>query len=250
MEIQDIVKFLINPILYVLVGLVLIIFIKKNRLKLTVLVTIYFYVISISYTGQFLSSMWKIKDTFNPDVTYDAVVVLAGVSDASWYVNRKNIPYIPDDVFAAFENSDKIFAGINFVKSGHARLLLIGEWIFDTYNEANVVKKLAKEMGLKENQICIYGRVKRTLNEVEGVKVYIEKNPIKKTLLVTSELDMRRALAMFRKQGLNPDIFSTNKEPSKIFFTSFIPSAYGLKKTYTFLYEFVAYIGYYLKGDL
>lgn len=249
MEIQDIAKFLIDPLLYVFVGLVLLIFLKKYRLKLTLLLGIYFYLISITFTGQVFSKLWKINDTFNPDITYDAVVVTAGVSDPRWYIKRKDLPYIPNDFFSTIEDSDRIFAGIYFVKASHAKLLLFGEWIHDTFNEAKVVKKFASDMGLKENQIHIFGRVERTLNEAEGAKFYVEKHPIKKILLVTSQRHMRRALAMFKKQGLNPDVFSARKEPS-VTWESFVPDVDGIVKTEEYLYEVIGYIGYYLKGNL
>jgi len=248
-EIQDIAKFLINPLLYVLGGLILLMFLKKHRLKLTLLLGIYFYFISVTFTGQVFSMLWKANDTFNPDITYDAVVVTVGVSDPRWYINRKNLSYIPDNFFSTVEDSDRIFAGIHFIKSGHAKLLLFGEWIHDSYNEVEVVKKLASGMGLKENQIHIYGRVERTLNETEAVKLYVKKHPIKKILLVTSQRHMRRALAMFKKQGSNPDVFSANKE-GPITWESFVPGVDGIVKTQDYLYEVIGYIGYSLKGNV
>jgi len=258
MEIQDIAKFLINPLLYVLLGIILIIFIKKQRLKLTLLLAVYFYLISTTFTGYIFSKVWKMNDTFNPDIIYDAVVVLAGVSNADWHIDRDGLPYIPDDFFAANERTDRILAGIYFVKSGNAKLLLIGDAVYKkykqginkTYNESIFVKKLATEMGLKENQIQIYDKVKRTLNEVEGVKQYITNHQVGKFLLVASEIDMRRALAMFKKQGLNPDIFSVNRDNTEFSWESFIPHIGGIIKTEICFYEFVAYLGYNLKGNL
>jgi uncharacterized SAM-binding protein YcdF (DUF218 family) len=249
MEIQDIAKFLINPLLYVLAGLFLLLFVKKHKTKLTLLLVIYFYLISITCTGKVFSQVWKMNNTFNPVVTYDAVVVLAGVTDAFWNLKNRELPYIPNDFFAIANSSDKIFAGIYFVKSGHANILLIGEWICETYNEANAVKKLAYDMGIQENQIHIYSRVKRTINEVEGVKLFLEKHPLKKCLLVAAEPDMRRAVAMFKKQGLNLDTFSVNKETG-LTWESFIPNGEGIRKTEEYLHEVVGYIGYYIKGDL
>jgi len=258
MEIQDIAKFLINPLLYVLLGIILLIFIKRQRLKLTLLLTVYFYLISITFTGYIFSKAWKVNDTFNPNIIYDAVIVLCGVSNADWHLDRDGLPYIPDDFFVANARTDRIFAGIYFIKSGNAKLLLIGDavykkyeqGIYKTYNEGIFVKKLATDMGLKENQIQIYGQVKRTLNEIEGVKKYITNHQVRKFLLVASEIDMRRALAMFKKQGLNPDIFSVNKEKPEITWKSFIPHTQGILKTEVCLYEFVAYVGYYLRGNL
>jgi len=248
MELQGIVKFLINPLLYVLAGLVLLIFINKRRHRAAIFLAVYFFLISIAGTGHYFSKFWKIDDTFNKGTTYDAAIVLAGVSDDGWHIRRKGVPYIPDDFFATTEGSDKILAGIYLTKLGLAKLLLIGEFINDSYNEGKAVKKLALDMGLKENQISIYGRVNRTLDEVAGVKPYLEKHSLNKILLIASEPDMRRALAMFRKKGLNPDVFSVDKEPDEIDLDSFIPTTNGIRKTYWFIYEVAGYIGYYLEG--
>ena len=250
MTIQDVAKFLINPVFPVIIGLLALLFARKHRTKITLLLIAYVYLASITYTGRSLLRAWKIDDTYRPGRMYDAVVVLAGVSNAKWHIERKGIPYIPDDFFASDESSDRILAGINFVKSGHARRLLIGDWIYKTYDEGRAVGILAAEMGLRKDQLQIYGRVERTLDEAKGVKRYAEKHPLRNILLVTSAAHMRRALAMFRKQGLTPDVFSVNKEKREITWKSFVPKIEGLKKTKSFLHEFVGYIGYLLKGDL
>jgi uncharacterized SAM-binding protein YcdF (DUF218 family) len=258
MEIQDIAKFLINPLIYGLLGIILLIFIKKHRLKLTLLLIVYFYLISITFTGNIFSKVWKINDTFKPKIIYDAVIVLAGVSDADWHLDRDGLPFIPHDFFVANKSIDRLLAGIYFVKSRNAKLLLIGDWVsgkykqgmYKTYDEGIFVKKLVTEMGLRENQIQIYGKIKRTLDEAEGVKKYITSHQVGNFLLVTSELHMRRALAMFKKLRLNPDTFSVCKEDMEITWESFIPQVKGIIKTEDCLFAFVAYIGYYLRGNL
>jgi uncharacterized SAM-binding protein YcdF (DUF218 family) len=257
MELQGIARFIINPLLSLCLGCIWLVF-KKRKLRLSVLLTAYVYLISIPFTGYVFSHVWKINDTFNTDKVYDAVVVLAGVSGSYWHLNRDGLPYIPSDFFASSETTDRILAGLHFVKSGNARELLIGDVVsrikkqgsYRTYDEGVLVRKLASEMGLRENQIKIYGRIKRTSDEAEGIKNYIRTNPEASLLLVTSKIHMRRATAMFRKQGLNPDIFSVNREETEIDWKSFLPHAGGITKTENCLYEFVGYVGYYLTGKL
>jgi uncharacterized SAM-binding protein YcdF (DUF218 family) len=257
MELQSIARFLINPLLYLFLGCIWLVF-KKRKLKLSVLLAAYVYFISIPFTGYVFSHVWKMNDTFNPDRRYDAVVVLAGVSDIGWHLHRDGLSYIPPDFFASSDTTDRLLAGIYFVKSGNAKILLIGDVLsrikkqgrYITYDEGVYARKLAAEMGLRENQIKVYGRIKRTTEEAEGVKHYINAHPTASLLLVTSEKHMRRAVAMFRKQGLNPDIFSVNREDTELTWKAFVPHAYGIFETEKCLYEFVGYIGYYLKGNL
>lgn len=249
MEIQDIGKFLKNPLLYVLIGMFTQLFIKKHRVKITIVILVYFYLISITFTGYAFSKLWKIEDTCNNKKVYDAVIVLSGVSNAEWYIDRKALPYITDDFFASTENSDRLLAGAYFVKTGHAKLLLIGDWVYETYSEGKYVSKLLADLGLRGEQVHIYGQIKRTLDEVKSIKKYVEEKKLKEILLVTSEMHMRRAFAMFKKQSLHPDVFSVSKE-SEFDWESFVPTIDGLIKTDRFFYELIAYGGYFLKGDI
>lgn len=257
MELQDIAKFLINPVLYLFIGLAILLLTKKQRRKLILFLILFLYIISIPFTGHLFSKVWKVNDTLSPQKTYDAVVVLSGVSDSTWHLERADIPYIPEDFFASDDGTDRILAGIYFVQSGKAGLLLIGDsvrvsrtyGISRIYREGRYAKKLAADMGLKERQIHIYGEVRKTLNEAEKVRKYVQDNHIKRLLLVTSEMHMRRAHAMFRKQGLEPDVFSVNKGKN-ITPDSFVPQARGFRNTEECLYEVVAYVSYFFKGNL
>jgi uncharacterized SAM-binding protein YcdF (DUF218 family) len=59
---------------------------------------------------------------------------------------------------------------------------------------------------------------------------------------------MRRAQAMFKKQGITPDVLSVDKEKERITWKSFVPPVGGIEKTTNCLYEFFGYFGYYLEG--
>ena len=84
----------------------------------------------------------------------------------------------------------------------------------------------------------LYGNnIKRTLDEVNGLKDWIKNNPMEKLLLITSELHMPRAFAMFNNKGLSLDIFSVHKTTLKLKWKYFIPSPYGAKYTMECLYE-------------
>jgi uncharacterized SAM-binding protein YcdF (DUF218 family) len=95
-----------------------------------------------------------------------------------------------------------------FVKSGHAKLLLFGNWPAGNYDEGPLIRKFAEFQGLKEDEIETYGDVKRTLDEANGVKIFLEENKYKKVILITSPIHMRRALAIFNKVGIFPDSYS------------------------------------------
>ncbi|MBF0538223.1 MAG: YdcF family protein [Nitrospirae bacterium] len=251
MLLNNIVSILINPILYVFIGLIVLLLSKKRRRLLIFSLILYLYVTSIPYTtNQFFARYWKVNDTYDSSVTYDATVVMAGVTDANLYVANHFPFYVPDTHVFNVSSIERLWAGVYFVKNGFARRLLLGQWRLKTYNEADVVKKYALSLGLKEQQIYIYATVNRTIDEAKGIKTLNDKQPMNRLLLITSESHMRRTLAMFKKQGLHPDVFSTNKHGTHVDFFSFLPTAGSLERSYDCFYELACYVFYYLMGDL
>lgn len=246
---QDVAKFLINPLLYVWIGFLILFFsLRRYRRNLLLILAIYFYLISIPYTPYLFNRAWSIEDTFAPDKSYDAVVVLSGVADHSWYIDSNYNQ--PEDRFRFNENINRLMAGIGFVESGKAPLLLLGGLKINSFNEATILREFAIQHGLRDDQIRIYGEVNRTIDEAKRLKGFTEENSIQNLLLVTSALHMRRALAIFDKQGLTPAIYSVNRRGSqKVSWSHFIPSPGGVGATFNSLYELVGYIGYYVTGD-
>jgi len=68
--IQVVVNFLINPLWYLLLGIIILIFVRKHRFKIGVLLFLYAYLISITFTGNVFSRAWKINNTLNPKIIY------------------------------------------------------------------------------------------------------------------------------------------------------------------------------------
>ena len=97
-----------------------------------------------------------------------------------------------------------------------------------------------------------YGDVRRTVDEANAVKIFIEENKYKKVILITSPIHMRRALAIFNKVGIFPDSYSgiTHSHTYKIRWTGFIPTGSGANHVAGFLHELFGYVGYYLRGDI
>jgi len=82
------------------------------------------------------------------------------------------------------------------------------------------------------------------------VKEFLEENKYKNVILITSEMHMRRALAMFNKVGIFPDSYSVDRTNFEINWKDFIPTGGGARRIKVFLYELFGYVGYYLKGDI
>ena len=257
---------MINPLLVLFAGLLWLMIKLKEQKKLTISITLYLYLVSIPITGALFWSIWDKENTFKPEKMYDGVVVLTGGVDYNLYiterVNRKSL-YDPEQYFRFNRHAERIYAGIEFVKSGQAKLFLYGKWIpqifiqdrYESFKTSELVKKFALQNGVPEEKFIIYGQgVERTLDEAMQLKFFAEKNSIQDLLLVTSESHMRRAAALFRNQGLFPDLYSVLRTPSiQAILTklkNYVPSPKGLKSTMGCLYELVGYLGYFIMGDV
>lgn len=251
MLIRHIAQFLINPILYLFLGITVLIFLSKGAMRRApAILLLYLYIITIPLTSQLFLSLWQVPNIFKNDYTYDAVVPLAGASDMDLYVSAINNPKKSYYYLKGSVNMDRLLAGLEFIKNGNAKILLLGDWRFLASTKDQRIKTYAAALNLKERQFDIYGLVGSTLDEAKGVSEYVKKNSIKKILLVTTALHMRRSYTMFKRQGLDLDIVSVNKKGLSINWLSFVPTIKALEETYDCLYELGGYIGYYLKGDI
>ncbi|MBF0473771.1 MAG: YdcF family protein [Nitrospirae bacterium] len=247
---RHITQFFINPFLYLYFGILILFFLKNHRKKYIFVLIIYLYVITIPLTAQLFINFWQLPNTFKSNQIYDAVVPLAGASDMDLYVSAINNPTKCYYYIKGSTNMDRLLSGLEFIKNGNAKILLLGDWRLVPVTKQQRIKTFASALHLKESQFDIYGWVGRTLDEARGVNLYVNENSFHKILLVTTALHMRRSYAMFRKQGLDVDIFSVNRKGLLINWTSFVPSIKSPEEIYVCLYELFGYLGYYLKGDI
>ncbi|MEO5358414.1 MAG: YdcF family protein [Nitrospirae bacterium YQR-1] len=256
---RNIALILINPLVYLTAGLLFLTLTKKHRRFFTASLTLVFYLVFAPLSSNVFMKFWAVPDTYNPKTQYDAVVVLAGAINMEWHIREKsgkageNI-FMPVNYVRTTQQTERILAGIYFVKNGHAKKLLFGDWAASnsagTAHEGQIISGRYFSQLLESNQYEVYGEVKRTTDEAFKMKKIAEEQKLKKILLVTSQSHMKRALAMFKKQGLSPDTFSVNKRIFVFSFDDILPKGYGLNATYESLYELSGYVIYKLTGKL
>ena len=252
---QDVARFFLNPLFPVFfIGLVLLIRKQRTRLGMLLLLA-YLYGVSIPYTAQVIMARWWVADTVNRQKTYDAAVVLGGIVDYKWYVrhsieNEEEIFRYLSGYQQLGQSSGRILMGTAAVKSGLADTLLLSDVTIKGVNETKILLDFLGKQGIDAGKIAVHGKVRNTLAEAKSVKAYSENNGIKSILLITSANHMRRAAALFRKQGLNPDLLSVSRDNAPITWESFVPSGDGLEDTYGMLYEVVGYTAYLIQGKL
>ena len=265
MEIQDIAKIFINPLVYIYSGLLILLFTSSLRLKLKIFITLILYLISIELTPNILLNLWSVKDN-KKQIKYDYAVVLAGGIDYKWYLQRQ----VKNDLSLNFERyfkfsgaEERIFTGIEIVKNNGAEKILYSNWIPSiklknknlTFNASQKMKDFSIKMGLPKRNFVIYGnKIKRTIDEVNELKFFLNNKKKQKVLLVTSQSHMRRSLGLFKNKLITLDHYSVSKVDSTLevlfSFKSYIPNINGLLNIQKFLYEFIGYMGYLLIGEI
>ena len=252
---QDAVRFFLNPLFPAFI-LLLILLLKRTRTRGWVLtLLLYLYAVSIPCTAQVVMPRWEMADTVDRGKHYDAAVVLGGVVDYKWHAKhsapgeREIFRYLVNHQQLG-QSAARVLMGVTVIKSGLAEKLLLSNVSMRGVNETKILQDFYRAQGIGEDRIAIHGKVRNTLAEAKSVKTYCEQHNIKEILLITSASHMRRAAALFRKQGLDPALLSVSRENSPITRQSFVPSADGLDATYVMLLELVGYSGYALRGDI
>ena len=265
MELQSIAKFFINPLFYIFLAFAVILFTSTLRLKLKIYITLIIYLISIELTPNVLLNLWSVKDN-KRTIKYDYVVILAGGIDYVWYLKKQvnndlNLDFQKYFKFSGTE--ERILTGIEIVKKDGAKKILHSNWTpsmklnnkIYTYNASQKIKDFSHSMGLAEKDFTIYGRkIKRTIGEVNELKLFLKGKQHHKTLLITSQSHMRRSLGLFKNKSMKLDHYSVSKVDNifEVILSpkSYVPNINGLKGTQTFLYEFIGYVGYLLIGEI
>ncbi|HIJ79723.1 MAG: YdcF family protein [Desulfobulbaceae bacterium] len=252
---QDLAKFLINPLLPAFVFLLLLLLSKKHCRKGVFLFMLYLYLAAAPATSKLVMAQWRVADTVTNDKRYEAVAVLGGVADFDWYLRHGSMPagemfrYI--EGYQHFGDSvDRLLMGAAVVKKGQAAKILVSDVVCKGVSETELVLAFLQGQGIEQNRIAVHGRVINTLGEAGSIKSYCEQHGIGRLLLITSASHMRRAAALFKKQGLAPDLLSVSRYPAVLEWDDYIPSAQGIDATKNMLYELVGYLSYRVRGDL
>ena len=121
---------------------------------------------------------------------------------------------------------------------------------YEPTTNAELMKKMALSLGVKKEDIILEAGSKNTYEEANFLKDIVGK---KKFLLVTSASHMPRSMALFKKFGMEPIAAPTNhlaKKYHKIPPDEFFPKADNLKKSEVAFYEYLALIKEKLAGRL
>lgn len=251
--ISKLLFFFINPFTWIVASLLLFFIIKnpkwKKRMKITSLVCLLFF----SNTFIFLEfeRMWEIPGTPIKNVKkYEVGIVLGGMFEYNNDLKRLSVR----------RGADRIWQAVSLYKAGKIQKIFVsggsgyvtGRGLY----EGEQLKKVLVKWGIPEQDILEESISKNTYeNAIETKKVLTRSYPhFKRFLLITSAQHMRRARAIFKKQDLPCDTFTTDHFTGSKREVSadqlLVPSALTIADWNGLIKEWVGYIIYDVAGYL
>lgn len=238
-------SFLLNPLLYPILAFFAACFMayfKKPVFKILIGILVYCLLVTSPLIGiavrQVESSLPfpKIIDT-------ETVMVLGG---SSIYFDKEK------EIFILGGNFPRFLEALRLLKNKNLKKIIIsggdpGKIPTMIEGESYSIQRLCLELGVLKENIIIEPRSLNTYQEAIYIKDYIEKNHLKKIVLVTTAMHMPRSVAVFKKQNIDVIPYPVNywEHPLK---NKWDWSIYRIDQLEFFLHETIGYIAYWMKG--
>lgn len=219
----------------------------KARLKWAAIFIFLFFSNSVVFSK--FCGFWEIPGTRLEQVkAHDVAIVLGGMAEYNSDINALSIR----------RQGDRLIHAITLYKKGLVKKLLIsGDSGFITdrgLHEAKQMKELLITWGIPETDIITEEKSVNTHENAElTVKLLRQKYPeLKRVILVTSGIHMRRSLACFEKEGLKCSAYSTDLYSSQsgnyYWDQYFIPNFSVMLDWSKLMKEVTGYIAYDIVG--
>lgn len=225
---------------------------RKKRIAGTFMVTLSFVVlILLSYSPVPNALLKPLESKYPPLIHLDQlpkvkwIVVLGGghCSDPSIAVTSR----------LSDASLFRLVEGIRLHRAlPGTKLLLSGGAIFDPVTEAQSMENVALALGVERDQLVLEPHSRDTEEQSERIQKMIQKEPF---IMVTSAAHMPRAVALFRKIGLQPipaptDYWVKKRPSDAITPAMFFPSPEEWEKAHIAAYEYLGMAWVKLRGRI
>jgi uncharacterized SAM-binding protein YcdF (DUF218 family) len=151
-------------------------------------------------------------DTWQPEATYDAVVLLGGAVS----------PFgSTPDVVAWNDNVERLLVVHQLLVSGQARMAIVSGGSLGTDalpTEAEYLARQLETWGIAKERVVVENLARNTRENALFTRALLEARGLKKVLLVTSAYHMQRGAGCFRAAGVAVDTLKVDyrmREPSR-----------------------------------
>ena len=243
---SKILSFLIQPIIWVFILIIIAIILKSKRKKILKYTIIIFWIFSNGFLADIAARFWQIEQKEGLNITgqYEVGILLGGFSGYDSKIKMLN--------FNA--QSDRMIFAEQLYYQGKIKKILIsggnGTLIKNSYREAEEIKKHLISNKIPEEDIWIESTSRNTYENASNSAKILEKKEVKSILLITSAIHMRRSLLCFKKVNIRPTPFSTDYTSKATEFNleyMLIPSIEGFVKWQDIIHEWIGYIVYKIK---
>jgi uncharacterized SAM-binding protein YcdF (DUF218 family) len=203
---SKVLLFLLFPLNWILVFFLIALFSKRPKLKRRSFVTgmVLLVIFSNPYLLYLFAKNWDIgSGLLSKEKTYSAAIVLGGFSGED--KNGKGF---------FNEQSDRFIEGVRLKQTGRVSHILVsggnGNLQQSSFREAAWAKAVLQELKLPDTAILVEQNSRNTFENAAFSKQVLEKAHLQPPyLLVTSAWHMRRALYIFKKEGLDVIAYSS-----------------------------------------
>lgn len=238
--------FLLNPIIWILSGLLLALLISDQALKRKALISSIslFILLSNPFLLDQFAQKWDIAGTLDNNKVYSCAIVLGGFSS------------VADDGEGFFNASaDRFIQAVKLKSTGRVSHLLItggnSKIVPGKFKESIWVRDQLLKLNIPDSSILIESNSRNTLENAAFAKSALKSRNLQPPyLLITSAFHMRRSLYTFEKAGIQVVPYSSNFIAGKnnISFNDFVPQAEVLNKWGTYLKELIGFGIYYVNS--
>ncbi|GAB6062145.1 YdcF family protein [Deferrisoma palaeochoriense] len=182
-----------------------------------------------------------------PEARADAAVVLGGAVDL-----RHSTP----ERVELYHRAERILEGIRLWREGRVRLLVFsggsGDPDLPEANEAGYMAALARRLGVPDSAIRVQAKSRTTAEDARYTVPLLRQWGVETFFLVTTAMDMPRAVACFRKWGAEPVPYPVDYRvtPPGRGWRRWIPGVSTLALSDEAIHEYVGYAAYWLTGKL
>ncbi|WP_184546410.1 YdcF family protein [Mucilaginibacter sp. FT3.2] len=244
---SKILSFLLLPLLYIFVLLVVAFFSKKPGLKRKCMAwgLALLWIFSAPLFLNLLAKGWDIAPAkLQPNKTYSAAIILGGFAgDGNTGKGAFN--------WAA----DRFIQGVLLQRTGRVKKIVIsggnGLLINNGFKEADWVKSQLTALQIPDSCILLENQSRNTLENASLTKALLIKNQQQGPyILVTSAFHMRRSLQIFKNRGIDVIPYPCNylAGQGNISFFDLIPDAYVLNTWSIYIKEVIGFGVNYVTG--
>jgi uncharacterized SAM-binding protein YcdF (DUF218 family) len=174
--------------------------------------------------------------TYRGDVTYDAVILLGGLTDED-VTRQSGQPAYNDNV-------ERLLMTHRLLRDGKARFVVPSGGM----NEANLMAEQLRDWGVAHERIVVEDRARNTRENAVYSAEIVRQRGWSKILIVTSAFHMRRSAGCFNAVGLDFDTLAVDYRATREARTWFQPRAQFFAVSAAMIRELAGRFIYRLQG--